>query len=211
VAPDTGKPPCDWGDADARVAAVDRLATDGLALLGVLEGRQLSAKVAEAAELVALVIGQDLEADHDGTWRIARRVARDRIISTVDPARHGQETSSRKFDGCKGHVAVDPDSEIINDTTVGPANSGDADMTSRLTRGLDTPRRQRRRRRRHQRRRRGRSGCVGLWRRGLRLRRQPRRPRRAWHHDDGQGPAARAPRWDVQPRTTSPSASTPTR
>jgi hypothetical protein len=134
-----GKPPCDWDDDEARAALVDRLARDGLALLAVLEGRALAPKVAEAAELVAMVIGQDLEQDDDGSFRIARRVARDRIISTVDPdARHGHKTTSRKFDGYKGHVAVDPDSEIITDTTVGPANGGDADMTGRLTRDLDT-------------------------------------------------------------------------
>ena len=43
-------------------------------------------------------------------FRIARRVAKDRIISTVDPqARHGHKTSARGFDGYKGHVRVDPD------------------------------------------------------------------------------------------------------
>ena len=52
-------------------------------------------------------------------FRIARRVAQDRVISTVDPeARHGHKTSARGFDGYKGHVAVDPDSEIITDTEV---------------------------------------------------------------------------------------------
>src|SRR5680860_865558 len=85
-----GKPACDWDDAEARAGVVDRLARDGLALLAALEGRQLSPKVVEAAELVALVIGQDLEPDDDGTFRIVRKVARDRIISTVDrDARHG--------------------------------------------------------------------------------------------------------------------------
>ena len=133
-----GKPACDWDDEASRVALIDRLARDGLTLLGVLEGRQLAGKVAEAAQLVALVIGQDLEPDADGTWRIARRVARDRIISTVDPdARHGHKTAARRFDGYKGHVAIDPDAEIITDTAVGPANGGDADMTDILTRDLD--------------------------------------------------------------------------
>src|SRR4029450_11661773 len=50
----------------------------------------------------------------DKVFRIARRVARDRVISTVDPdARHGHKTSARGFDGYKGHTALDPDSEII--------------------------------------------------------------------------------------------------
>ncbi len=57
----------------------------------------------------------------DGVFRIARRVAKDRIISTVDPdARHGHKTAARGFDGYKGHVSVDPDSELIVATAVTP-------------------------------------------------------------------------------------------
>lgn len=134
-----GKPSCDWDDAGARAAVVDALACDGLALLNVVDGRELEARVAERAELVALVIGQDLERDEDGVWRIVRGVATDRVISTVDPdARHGRKSTSGKFDGYKGHIAVDPDSEVITDTAAGPANAGDGQMTGRLTRDLDT-------------------------------------------------------------------------
>ena len=133
-----GKPVCDWDDAGARAAVVDRLARDGLALLAVLEGRQLTSKMVEAAELVGLVIGQDLEQGDDGTFKIVRKVAKDRIISTVDrDARHGHKTSARRFDGYKGHIAADPDSEIVTDTAVGPANGGDGHMTDQLTRDLD--------------------------------------------------------------------------
>lgn len=134
-----GKPACDWADPDARAAAVDRLAVDGLAVLAELEGRTLTSPVAEAAELLATVIGQDLEQADDGTFAIARKVAKDRIISTVDPqSRHGRKSTSGKFDGYKGHIAIDPDSEIITDTVVGPANAGDGAMTGRLTADLDT-------------------------------------------------------------------------
>ena len=50
--------------------------------------------------LVATVVGQDLDRDADGVFRIARRVAADRVISTVDPqARHGRKTSAHGFDG----------------------------------------------------------------------------------------------------------------
>ena len=39
------------------------------------------------------------------------------MISAVDPqARHGHKTSARGFDGYKGHIAIDPDSEIITAT-----------------------------------------------------------------------------------------------
>jgi hypothetical protein len=35
---------------------------------------------------------------------------------------------TRGFDGYKGHVAIDPDSEVITAAEVGPANAGDAAM-----------------------------------------------------------------------------------
>lgn len=128
-----GKPPCDWDDTAAREQLVDALAIDAHAALAVLEGRELAEGVVEAAALLATVVGQDVEPGDDGRFRIARRVAKDRVISTVDPdARHGHKTSARGFDGYKGHVAVDPDAEIVTATTVTPANTGDADATAQL-------------------------------------------------------------------------------
>src|SRR5213080_4615994 len=122
-----GKPVCDYDDPAERGALVDALARDAGALLGALDGRELSDAVGRAAALLAAVVGQDLEHGDDGVFRIARRVAKDRIISTVDPdARHGHKTSARGFDGYKGHVAIDPDSELITATTVTAGNVGDA-------------------------------------------------------------------------------------
>ena len=121
-----GKPVCDYDDKAERDALVDALATDARALLGALDGRELPGAVSEAAQLLATVVGQDLDEGSDGVFRIARRVAKDRVISTVDPdARHGRKTSARGFDGYKGHVAVDPDSELICATMVTAGNVGD--------------------------------------------------------------------------------------
>jgi Transposase DDE domain/Transposase domain (DUF772) len=123
-----GKPVCDYDDAAAREALVDALARDALALLAALDGRELGPEVTQAAQLLATVVGQDLDRDTDGVFRIARRVAKDRVISTVDPdARHGHKTSARGFDGYKGHIAIDPDAEIVTATEVTAANAGDAD------------------------------------------------------------------------------------
>ena len=123
-----GKPVCDYDDAAAREALVDALARDATALLAALHGRELAAEVNQAAQLLATVVGQDLDRDTDGVFRIARRVAADRVISTVDPeARHGHKTSARGFDGYKGHVAIDPDAEIVTATEVSAANAGDAE------------------------------------------------------------------------------------
>ena len=128
-----GKPVCDYDDPQAREALIDALAEDALAVLICLEGRELSTEVGRAVTLMARLVGQDLEEGEDGVFRIARRVAKDRIISTVDPdARHGHKTSARGFDGYKGHVAVDPDSELITATTVTAGNAGDGSAAAEL-------------------------------------------------------------------------------
>jgi len=128
-----GKPCCDYDDPAARVEMVDSLARDGMAALGVLQGRELSETVAQAGALLATVLGQDLDQDEAGVFRIARRVAKDRVISTVDTqARHGHKTAARGFDGYKGHVGIDPDSEIITATTVSAGNGGDAAVAEDL-------------------------------------------------------------------------------
>ena len=131
-----GKPPCDWDDAEAREALVDALVHDALAALAVIDGEQLDGAARDAAELVALVAGQDVEQGDDGVFRIARKVAADRVISTVDPeARHGHKSRNRRFDGYKAHVSVDPDSELIDEVVVTPANAHDSDAVDDLLAG----------------------------------------------------------------------------
>jgi len=134
-----GKPVCDWDDPTARTDLVAELAADAHACLAVLDGRELGVEVCGIGELLAAVVGQDLEAGDDGRFRIARRVAKDRIISTVDPqARHGHKTAARGFDGYKGHIAEDPDSEIITDTKVTAGNASDGSVAEDLIADLLT-------------------------------------------------------------------------
>jgi hypothetical protein len=131
------KPQIDWDDAAEREALVDSRARDAFACLALLDGRELAPAVAEAAHLLATVVGQDLGEGDDAVFRIARKVAPDRVISTVDPdARHGHKTASRGFDGYKGHAAVDPDSEIVTATKVTPGNAGDAAVAAELIEDL---------------------------------------------------------------------------
>jgi hypothetical protein len=69
-----------------------------------------------------------------------RRVAKDRVISTVDPeARHGHKTNHRGYDEYKGHLALDPDSEIITAVAVTPGNSGDVEPVADLIADLTHP------------------------------------------------------------------------
>ena len=131
------KPRCDWDDPRARQELVDRLGADAAAVLAALEGRRLRGALSEAAELLAAVAGQDLCQDRGGRFMIARRVAKDRVLSTVDPdARHGHKSTARRFDGYKGHTAVDPDSELITATAVTPANTADAQPAPELINDL---------------------------------------------------------------------------
>jgi len=123
------KPQVDWDDEEARGQLIDSRANDAWRALATLDGQELDPQVTEAAKLLATVVGQDLEEDEDGLFHIARKVAKDRVISTVDPdARHGHKTGARGFDGYKGHAAVDPDSEIITVTVVSSANAPDASV-----------------------------------------------------------------------------------
>jgi Transposase DDE domain/Transposase domain (DUF772) len=131
-----GKPACDYDDDTARTELVDALARDAHAMLAVLQGNQWAEPVTQAAALLATVVGQDLDQDENGVFRIARRVAKDRVISTVDPqARHGHKSSAHGFDGYKSHVAIDPDSELITATTVTAGNTGDAAAAATLLTG----------------------------------------------------------------------------
>ncbi len=131
-----GKPPCDWDDPKAREALVDALVRDAQAALTVLDGHKLDGPLAETADLLALVAGQDVEQGDDGVFRIARTVARDRLISTVDvEARHGHKSRARTFDGYKSHFGVDPDDELITNVAVTAANTADREVIDELLSG----------------------------------------------------------------------------
>jgi Transposase DDE domain/Transposase domain (DUF772) len=116
---DPGKPAIAWDDAEARAALVDALVGDAHRVLGHLPEAQLGPRAAEAVALLALVAGQDVEPaagsdGSDGRWQIARRVAEDRVISTVDPeARHAHKTVHRRDDGFTAHIEVEPDTGLI--------------------------------------------------------------------------------------------------
>lgn len=123
----SGKPSCAWDDKKAREELVDALTRDANAILLALDGQALTPDMTKATTLLATVVGQDIEEGADGLFRIVRGVAPDRVISTVDPeARHGHKTAARGFDGYKGHIAVDAESEIITATEVTAGNAGDA-------------------------------------------------------------------------------------
>jgi hypothetical protein len=124
---DPGKPGIAWNDSDARARLVDALVGDAHRLLGHLPDGELDAKAAEAVALLALVAGQDVEPVEgsdgtDGRWWIARQVAPERVISTVDPeARHAHKTCARHQDSYMAHVKVEPDTGPITGCALTPA------------------------------------------------------------------------------------------
>jgi len=135
----TGKPRIAWDDHGAREDLVTALVGDAVALLGALDTGAIEAaggKPAEAVALLALVAGQDVEPVEgsdgtDGRWRIARKTAPDRVISTVDPdARHAHKTRERRQDGFKAHVTVEPDTGLMTKVALTKTNgSSNSDAT----------------------------------------------------------------------------------
>jgi IS5 family transposase len=121
------KPLIAWDDAVAKGRLVSALVNDALALIEATESSELTASQQDAVGLLALVAGQDVEpADEQGTWRIARAVAPDRVISVVDPeARHMHKSRSSYRDGFKAHVAVEPETGLVTACSLTPANAAD--------------------------------------------------------------------------------------
>ena len=129
---DPGKPRIAWDDSEARAVLVDALVRDAVALLDEVSRLELDEQAAQTVALLALIAGQDVEPapgsdGTDGRWQISRTVAKDRVISVVDPqTRHAHKTVSRRQDGFKAHLAVEPDTGIVTGCELTKAAGPDA-------------------------------------------------------------------------------------
>ncbi len=120
---DPGKPAIAWDDKPAREALVSALVNDATPVVNALSGNEFDEEARDKAEqalaLLALIAGQDVEPAEgsdgtDGRWRIARKVAKDRVISVVDPdTRHVHKSVASRQDGYKAHLAVEPDTGLV--------------------------------------------------------------------------------------------------
>jgi hypothetical protein len=125
-----GKPRIDWEDPQAKDALVSALVNDANALAAALKDRELDEQAAAALGLLALVAGQDVEPAEgsdgtDGRWRIARKVAEDRVISVNDPeARHTRKSPENRRDGYRAHVAADPENRDHHRRAADPGGGG---------------------------------------------------------------------------------------
>ncbi len=139
-----GKPRIDWDDQAARDALVSALVNDASALVAELGDAELDEPAASAVALLALVAGQDVEPAEgsdgtDGRWRIARKVAEDRVISVHDPeARHTRKSPEARRDGYRAHVYAEPATGLITDEQLtraaGPENSDAAAAVQMIAR-----------------------------------------------------------------------------
>lgn len=136
------KPDIDWDDVAGRRAHLDELLSLAVALV-VAVGASDDPAVAEAADLLATVVDQDIELDQDHKARLRHGVAPDRVISHSDPEmRHGRKSASRRFDGHKAHVVSDEATELILGVALGAGNGSDGEAAAPLVghirdRGLD--------------------------------------------------------------------------
>lgn len=135
------KPDIAWDDELARDALVSALVTDAINIIDCLPVSGFDEDQERAVALLALIAGQDVEpGEEPGTWRIARAVAKDRVVSVVDDeSRHAHKSRSSYRDGYKGHVACEPESGLVTANTVTPGNAGDGDVAAELLGGEDAP------------------------------------------------------------------------
>ena len=129
-------PVVDWSDPADVDRLVSELTDDALDLIGAAGDLGLDAAQADAVGLLALVAGQDTapaEGGEPGRWRIARGTAKNRVVSTVDPeSRHTHKTAHSYRDGCKAHIAAEPDTGLITAADLTAGDTGDADAAMGL-------------------------------------------------------------------------------
>ena len=129
------KPAIDWSNPAEKQALVESLVKDARRLVkAVREKSDAPEELKKAADFLERVAEQDTEEDGEGRIRIRQGVAKDRVISTVDPEmRHGHKTSSNKADGYKAHLIVTGEKgEWITGVEETPANAPDASKAEEL-------------------------------------------------------------------------------
>jgi IS5 family transposase len=134
---DPGKPSIAWDDTEAREQLITGLVNDALAVLAAVDGVELDPAAVDAVGLLALVAGQDVEpGDGDGSWRIAERTAKDRVISTVDPdSRHIHKSVRSYRNGYKAHIVIEPSTGLICGQRLTAGNAPDGPVGVELMAG----------------------------------------------------------------------------
>jgi hypothetical protein len=151
------KPELDWSDAAARREQLGTVVEDARAVLALVPADDERAAVQEAAALLTKIVADDVEegppagpkrrgrppnavpqhaeepdAQEPGAGaggpRLRQGVARDRVLSVVDPQmRYGHKSQRQHWPGYKFHLSEEHTSELITHVEVRPANEHDAE------------------------------------------------------------------------------------
>lgn len=133
----------DWDNEGERQIVLNSLVADcdrvlslaGQKLSGYAEGSEEAKEIIDSTDLLSKILAQDIKRSSNGKAEIIEGVAKDRIVSVHDPEmRHGRKSSSNRFDGYKGAVGVDAESQIITAVDVLPGNAHDSTDAEEITR-----------------------------------------------------------------------------
>jgi len=136
-----GEASIDWDDAKAREALLQTLVSDIKSLLELANQHKQHLsnddpnyeKLFESINLLSDLFHQDIEENDTSKATVKQEVSRDRIMSVHDPEmRHGRKSKSKRFDGHKGTVAVDTDSQLITAAGVIAGNASDSEDALQL-------------------------------------------------------------------------------
>lgn len=132
-----GEAEVDWDDAGARQAFLAGIVADADRLLAKVrhlrrdypEGSPADRRLRGAADLLSALLLQDVErAQGGGGPKLRQGTVKDRVLSVHDPEmRRGHKSQRHGFNGYKGALAVDIDSQLVTAGTILPANAGDAE------------------------------------------------------------------------------------
>ena len=135
----------DWEDQTAREAFLTGIVNDADSLLGI--ARETLADYAEesrehqrlkaAAGLLGALLLQDVERTAGGA-KIRQGTAKDRIVSVTDPEmRSGHKSKSKRFEGHKAAIAVEPQSQLITAVDVLAGNAQDYEQALDLVKASE--------------------------------------------------------------------------
>ena len=131
----------DWSDPAQRSEVIEGVAEDVVRVVERIRSdvESLASKhrkdLLRRCSLLLRVVQQDLETDETGRLVVARRVAKDRIVSLTEPqARHGRKSKSQTFNGFKLHLVGDLVSGLIASIAVTGGNQHDGKPAARLIR-----------------------------------------------------------------------------
>jgi hypothetical protein len=130
-----GEAGIDWEDVKARAVFLSGVVADADRLLEMarenLTGYEAESaehkRLIEASNLLGQLLLQDIDRTAEGV-SIKKGTARNRVVSVDDPEmRHGHKSATKRFNGHKIAIAVDPESQIITAVDVLPGNAPDCE------------------------------------------------------------------------------------